>query len=68
MHVRVCVSSLLLVMTSFDWNIVSYGMSLDGHSDRGMKGDHIDKLINVCVREYANFFLTFPTSIWQRIC
>ena len=40
MHVRVCVSSLSLVMTSFDWNIVSYWMSVDDHSDCGMKGDH----------------------------
>ena len=37
-------------MTSFDGEIVSYGMSVDDHSDCEMKEDHgqIDQLHNVC--------------------
>lgn len=51
-HVHACVYVSSLVMTSFDGKIVSYGMSVDGHSDYGMKGDLgqiiIDQLHNVC--------------------
>ena len=37
-------------MTSFDGKIIGYGMSVDGHGDRGMKGVHgqIDQLHNMC--------------------